>query len=155
MPPMSTEAGSGPSADAAPAAHKRRKPGPVVKALMVLTLAGFIAPFIAIAVQHFRGHATTGGSINVVVHNDGATVMTLACRDNCNKSARATLTPDAKAEVVVSANPAGSRYEVLDAAGAVVGCLPMTTALSGVVVQVSQAVSCPGTPIAPRSPAAS
>ena len=117
---------------------------------MALTLLGFVAPFIAILIRDHLGKGLGGGGFNVAVHNDGPAPLTLRCSDNCIRGTLGgVLTPGSLEQVVVSSAAGLTRYQVLDAAQMVVGCLPLTRAVEGVVVQTSQAEPCPGTALNP------
>ncbi len=120
--------------------------------LMVLTVAGVVAPFIAAI---FAGHSGLGvdntGAFQVGIRNDTSTdLVAQQCGSNCLPDVpKVSIPSGASAVLGVSSGGTITRYYLLDGAGHLVGCLPMRFAkqVSGFTVLASQAQSCPGNPI--------
>ena len=125
---------------------------PLFKLILYLVLIAFIVPVLAgviAALAHlgpFANHL-----FPVTVHNDtSATVVVRACSTTCLPGDQSVeLKPGGKVDVGVSDGAQVTPFYLHDPDGALLSCLPLQAArrVTGAVVQVSQAESCPGTPI--------
>ena len=119
--------------------------------LMILTVAGVVAPFIA---NLFADHAGGLGSTKVfpvTIRNDteGPLVAQL-CGSGCLPDVQKVSIPfGGSTQVNVASGGTITRYYLLDASGHVAGCLPLRLSkeVAGFTVGASQAEPCPGAPI--------
>jgi hypothetical protein len=146
--PSSPEAPSDPSAPAQPTRKRHVTRGILI--LMILTVAGVVAPFVAAI---FAGHGGLDSAkvFPVSIRNDTPSEVTAQlCGSGCLPDvARVSIPPGASAQVNVSAGGSVTRYYVFDASGSLVGCLPLrfTKPVAGFRVDASKAETCPGNPI--------
>jgi hypothetical protein len=120
--------------------------------LMVLTVAGVVAPFIAnIFASHSGASLDSTKVFQVSIRNDTAAPLDAQlCGSGCLSTVqKASILPGASAQVNVSAGGSVTRYYLLDRSGATVGCLPLRFAkpVSGFTISTSRAEKCPGGPI--------
>lgn len=121
--------------------------------MLYLVLIAFVLPVLAgviAAVGHlgpFANHI-----FPVTLHNDTtATVVVRACSTNCIPADQAvTLKPGDHVDIGVSDGAEVSRYYLhAPEDDALTACLPLEASkkVTGAVVEISRAESCPGTPL--------
>jgi hypothetical protein len=120
--------------------------------LMILTVAGVVAPFIAnIFASHSGASLDSTKVFQVSIRNDTAAPLDAQlCGSDCLSTVqKASILPGESAQVNVSAGGSVTRYYLLDRSGATVGCLPLRFAkpVSGFTISTSRAEKCPGDPI--------
>lgn len=132
----------------------KKKKGHVTRGiliLMILTVAGVVAPFIANLFAHHAGGLGSTQVFPVTIRNDtGAAVVAQLCGSGCLPDVqKVTIPAGDSAQVNVSSAGTVTRYYLLDGAGRVAGCLPLrfSKVVSGFSVPASQAEPCPGNPI--------
>lgn len=141
-----------PSSAGAPAPDEGRH-SPLLRAVFYLVLIAFVLPVLAgviAAVAHlgpFANHI-----FPVTLHNDTtATVLVRACSTHCIPADQSvTLKPGDRVDIGVSDGAEVSHYYLHDPANdALTACLPVQASrkVTGVVVEISRAESCPGTPL--------
>jgi hypothetical protein len=120
--------------------------------LMILTVAGVVAPFIAnIFASHSGASLDSTKVFQVSIRNDTAAPLDAQlCGSDCLSTVqKASILPGDSAQVNVSAGGSVTRYYLLDGSGATVGCLPLRFAkpVPGFTISTSRAEKCPGDPI--------
>jgi hypothetical protein len=120
--------------------------------LMILTVAGVVAPFIAnIFASHSGASLDSTKVFQVSIRNDTAAPLDAQlCGSDCLSTVqKASILPGGSAQVNVSAGGSVTRYYLLDSSGATVGCLPLRFAkpVSGFTISTGRAEKCPGDPI--------
>jgi hypothetical protein len=120
--------------------------------LMILTVAGVVAPFIAnLFASHSGASLDSTKVFQVSIRNDTAAPLDAQlCGSDCLSTVqKASILPGDSAQVNVSAGGSVTRYYLLDRSGATVGCLPLRFAkpVSGFTISTSRAEKCPGDPI--------
>jgi hypothetical protein len=120
--------------------------------LMILTVAGVVAPFIAnIFASHSGASLDSTKVFQVSIRNDTAAPLDAQlCGSDCLSTVqKASILPGESAQVNVSPGGSVTRYYLLDRSGATVGCLPLRFAkpVSGFTISTSRAEKCPGDPI--------
>lgn len=147
--PVTQEAPNDPPAPAPSARRRHVTRGILV--LMILTVAGVVAPFIAsIFASHSGAGLDTTKAFPVSIENDTAAPLDAQLCDHCLPTVpKVSILPGAGALVNVSAGGSVTRYYLLDRSGATVGCLPLrfSKPVSGFTIPVSRAERCPGDPI--------
>jgi hypothetical protein len=149
--PIPPEAPSDPSSPVAEPPKRKRHVTRGILILMILTLAGVVAPFIAnIFASHSGAGLDSTRVFQVSIRNDtAATLDAQLCSDCLSTVQKVSILPGDSAQVGVSAGGAVTRYYLLDRSGATVGCLPLrfTKPVSGFTISTSRAEKCPGDPI--------
>ena len=147
--PTAQEAPNDPRAPSPPGRRRHVTRGILV--LMILTVAGVVAPFIAnIFASHSGAGLDTTKAFPVSIENDTAAPLDAQLCDHCLPTVpKVSILPGAGALVNVSAGGSVTRYYLLDRSGATVGCLPLrfSKPVSGFTIPVSRAERCPGDPI--------
>jgi hypothetical protein len=120
--------------------------------LMILTVAGVVAPFIAnIFASHSGASLDSTKVFQVSIRNDTAAPLDAQlCGADCLSTVqKAPILPGESAQVNVSAGGSVTRYYLLDRSGATLGCLALRFAkpVSGFTISTSRAEKCPGDPI--------
>jgi hypothetical protein len=120
--------------------------------LMILTVAGVVAPFIAnIFASHSGASLDSTKVFQVSIRNDTAAPLDAQlCGSDCLSTVqKASILPGDSAPVNVAAGGSVTRYYLLDRSGATVGCLPLrfSKPVSGFTISTSRAEKCPGDPI--------
>jgi hypothetical protein len=147
--PVTQEGPNDPPAPAPPARKRHVTRGILV--LMILTVAGVVAPFIAnIFASHSGAGLDTTKAFPVSIENDTAGPLDAQLCDHCLPTVpKVSILPGASAQVYVAAGGSVTRYYLLDRSGATVGCLPLRSSkpVSGFTIPASRAEKCPGDPI--------
>jgi len=147
--PITREVANDPPAPAPPARKRHVTRGILV--LMILTVAGIVAPFIAnIFASHSGAGLDTTKVFPVSIDNDTAAPLDAQLCDHCLPTVpKVSILPGASAQVSVSAGGSVTRYYLLDRSGATVGCLPLrfSKPVSGFTIPASRAGRSPGDPI--------
>ncbi|HEY2667083.1 MAG TPA: hypothetical protein VGK51_09610 [Actinomycetota bacterium] len=135
----------------APAPARRRHVTRGILVLMILTVAGVVAPFVAnIFASHSGAGLDTAKVFQVRIDNDTAAPLDAKLCDHCLPTVpKVSILPGASAQVNVSAGGTVTRYYLIDRSGATVGCLPLrfSRTVSGFSMPASRAEKCPGDPI--------
>jgi len=147
--PIAPEAPNDPSAPVSPARKRHVTRGILI--LMILTVAGVVAPFIAnIFASHSGAGLDSTKVFQVSIRNDAAVSLDAQLCDQCLPTVpKVSITPGGSAQVNVSAGGSVTRYYLIDGSGATVGCLPLrfSRPVSGFAIPASRAEKCPGDPI--------
>ena|SRR5882672_406329 len=147
--PITPEAPNDPPAPAPPARKRHLTRGILV--LMILTVAGVVAPFIAnIFASHSGASLDSTQVFRVSIHNDSAAPLDAQLCDHCLPTVpKVSILPGDSAQVTASAGGSVTRYYLIDRSGATVGCLPLrfSKPASGFTIPASRAEKCPGDPI--------
>ena len=140
-----------PTDAAAPAPARKRHLTRGILILMILTVAGVVAPFVAaIFARHSGASLDSTRVFQVSIRNDTAAPLDAQlCSDCLSTVQKVSIPPGGSAQVGVSAGGSVTRYYLLDGSGATVGCLPLrfTKPVSGFTISTSRAEKCPGDPI--------
>ena len=120
--------------------------------LMILTVAGVVAPFVAaIFARHSGAGLDSTKVFQVSIRNDTAAPLDAQiCESPCLPTVqKVSILPGESAQVNVSAGGSVTRYYLVDMSGATMGCLPLrfSKPVSGFTVSTSRAEKCPGDPI--------
>jgi hypothetical protein len=147
--PVTRETRNDPPAPASPARRRHVTRGILV--LMILTVAGVVAPFIAnIFASHFGAGLDTTKVFPVSIDNDTNVPLDAQLCDHCLPTVpKVSILPGTSAQVNVSAGGSVTRYYLIDGSGVTVGCLPLrfSKPVSGFTIPASRAEKCPGDPI--------
>lgn len=145
--PIAPEAPNDPPAPPARKRHVTRG----ILILMILTVAGVVAPFIAnIFASHSGAGLDSTKVFQVSIRNDTAVPLDAQLCDRCLPTvAKVSIPPGGSAQVNVSAGGSVTRYYLIDGSGVTVGCLPLrfSRPVSGYAIPTSRAERCPGDPI--------
>jgi len=147
--PITPTAANDPPAPAPPARKRHVTRGILV--LMILTVAGVVAPFIAnIFASHSGAGLDSTKMFLVSIDNDTAAPLDAQLCDHCLPTvAKVSIPPGGAAQINVSAGGSVTRYYLIDRSGATVGCLPLrfSKPVSSFAIPTSRAEKCPGDPI--------
>jgi hypothetical protein len=147
--PISPEAPTDPAAPPRPARKRHVTRGILI--LMILTVAGVVAPFVAaIFARHSGASLDSTRVFQVSIRNDTAAPLDAQlCSDCLSTVQKVSILPGDSAQVTVSAGGSVTRYFLLDRSGATVGCLPLRfpKPVPGFTISASRAEKCPGDPI--------
>ena len=147
--PITPEAPKDPPAPAPPARKRHVTRGILI--LMILTVAGVVAPFIAnIFASHSGAGLDSTKVFQVGIQNDTAVPLDAQLCDRCLPTVpKVSILPGDSAQVNVSAGGSVTLYYLIDRSGATVGCLPLrfSRPVSGFAIATSRAEKCPGDPI--------
>ncbi|MEA2590091.1 MAG: hypothetical protein QOH66_3018 [Actinomycetota bacterium] len=143
---ISPEGASAPELSGPP--KKKRHVTRGILILMILTVAGVVAPFIA---NLFAGGLASAKVFPVTIRNDTSVpLVAQQCGSGCLPDvAKVPIPVGGSAQVNVTSGGAVTRYYLLDASGHLAGCLPLrfSKEVAGFTVGASQAETCPGSPI--------
>jgi hypothetical protein len=136
--------------DAEPPKRKRHVTRGIL-ILMILTVAGVVAPFVAAILARHSGASLDSTKVFLVsIRNDTAAPLDAQiCESPCLPTVqKVSILPGASAQVSVSAGSV-TRYYLVDRSGATAGCLPLrfSKPVPGFTIPTSRAEKCPGDPI--------
>src|SRR5260370_40472667 len=123
--PITQEAPNDPAAPAPPA--RKRHVTREILVLMILTVAGVVAPFIAnIFASHSGAGLDSTKVFPVSIDNDSAAPLDAQLCDHCLPTVpKVSILPGASAKVNVSAGGSVTRYDRIHRPGAAGGSLPL------------------------------